>query len=1235
MSKEEPLSLAKCNICSRYSRDISVICERRCLVCSRCQGNPVIKHLFVAQATSSATCPLCENPLSRTMLRWCIRDNTADSVSNASLPAVANQAPMGGSRTTNDLDEHKNPLPGFLKRFKSIYGYLGGVDVIIVPKRVGSSSGGTLTSADGSSKQQGNLGSRPPSQSFGNSNDNAKDFDGMFHKDSVELEGNSESKVLSSTTPNTHAQAPPKEFTNATGLNLPPKYTNTLMLEFAADCVCSQWQSILKNGNESMATMFLKTCMRKKMSQKTNDFKAKSVLDYFYHAGNPLDTQPLLILFGRICGILPRSNRSGYPELIRKAWGPVATSILVIAYCDRCWKLGELKDGDDNPKVDEVRTKLNKFTTTKNLSLKRCIKLLTILQNSDQPHWGMSPLISACKEYKTRMPWDSESVSRLLHIVFAVAESNRAVQLALAKEQVTQKEQGLSNRNSIIHHNTRPGSSQQTVAQSHVDILRSMKMKAKEFWSANARSTHSSDTGSGGDNNYNITNSPIKKTDFDYNSPQIIAQPEMGKILNDDNIFDLVNFSTATDIASTERYKGCTINVAILALICVESWEMEYNAMQYAVNRALVSATRRMAIGGTFDPNNASTNSNERRAILRILKWYANVFQREVDWNEVRELSLRRDFPFHVPESLLEKSTAELHYLATQIAGEWEHKRAREFAEDLAEKAGISIEDYAARIAFAMSQKKSKQNDEEDSLSTLYLETGGIHDDQSELSLNSRFDAITKPLDSNEQIADTYRSPVLVDLPYKSPTPARHTLNITDILDNDPALLTKMRLLSNMPIGPNASKILVKSLDEEILEVVDGRYPTFKQEIKDDSSDEYDSINDENQSQSTIETKDNSLNQLSKDVEIINSVSNSLSNSSVSSSERMNFGKSGSDLPKRQKNIIAVQAKGRVLLKIDELKKKHEDKEMKKRIARIEVYEKNKEEELIKQNGNENTDVLDVSNIDGALAKAEVSVENALAFERAVKVLIYKDRSMQEGVCKYVADGYLNPWQLSKLEVLDLSKANIKAQGAAIIAEKLKAGCCLQRLQLNGNYIGDTGCGHILNALVDGGGCNTLQYLELRRNNLTMINNSLVLVSNLVNLRHLSLASNCITLDNFRHLDVFVRALCTLTKLEKLNLSLNRIQDRGLIALQEDILPSMKCIEQLELKRCFITPKSFPVWEKLLRQKDTSLKKVQAEDNIITTEQLAELKYRAHVANIDFLYNALQDRTIEDNVNVI
>ncbi len=178
---------------------------------------------------------------------------------------------------------------------------------------------------------------------------------------------------------------------------------------------------------------------------------------------------------------------------------------------------------------------------------------------------------------------------------------------------------------------------------------------------------------------------------------------------------------------------------------------------------------------------------------------------------------------------------------------------------------------------------------------------------------------------------------------------------------------------------------------------------------------------------------------------------------------------------------------------------------------------------------------------------------------------------------------------------MDLNKAHIKPLGAALIAEKLNTGCpVLQHLNLNGNFIGDTGCGHVLSALKTGGASASLTHLELRKNNLTMINNSLVLLGNLANLQFLSLASNCLTLDNVRHIDLFVRALCPLVKLEKLNLSMNRIQDIGFAALREDVLPNLTVLKQLSLKRCFITPKSFSQWEKMLRQKDSPLQRINA-----------------------------------------
>ncbi len=115
--------------------------------------------------------------------------------------------------------------------------------------------------------------------------------------------------------------------------------------------------------------------------------------------------------------------------------------------------------------------------------------------------------------------------------------------------------------------------------------------------------------------------SSATKPNYSYNTTSSIAiEPVMGSISHD-NMFDTVGIEKATEMAGQEKYKGLTLHAATLALICVESWEAEYNAMQHAVNRALTSATRRMAIGGKFVANNAAAAGEERRALLRILKW--------------------------------------------------------------------------------------------------------------------------------------------------------------------------------------------------------------------------------------------------------------------------------------------------------------------------------------------------------------------------------------------------------------------------------------------------------------------------------------------------------------------------------------------------------------------------------------------------------------------------------------
>ena len=101
-------------MCSHYDNNIAVICERRCLICFRCQSNIVIQQLLVDalhHASGEALCPLCEKPMSRTMASWC---RNADKMEQASEGAEL----LDGARTVSNLDHVPNPYTSFLRKFK-------------------------------------------------------------------------------------------------------------------------------------------------------------------------------------------------------------------------------------------------------------------------------------------------------------------------------------------------------------------------------------------------------------------------------------------------------------------------------------------------------------------------------------------------------------------------------------------------------------------------------------------------------------------------------------------------------------------------------------------------------------------------------------------------------------------------------------------------------------------------------------------------------------------------------------------------------------------------------------------------------------------------------------------------------------------------------------------------------------------------------------------------------------
>jgi hypothetical protein len=107
---------------------------------------------------------------------------------------------------------------------------------------------------------------------------------------------------------------------NNTGYSLqdvhsaPLKLGVPAILEFMLDCLCAQWQSIVRCGRESILETMLKQVNKKKYSQKTNDFRTKSLLDTLMSAAGT--EIPEFILLCNLVGILPKATSRICPGIL-------------------------------------------------------------------------------------------------------------------------------------------------------------------------------------------------------------------------------------------------------------------------------------------------------------------------------------------------------------------------------------------------------------------------------------------------------------------------------------------------------------------------------------------------------------------------------------------------------------------------------------------------------------------------------------------------------------------------------------------------------------------------------------------------------------------------------------------------------------------------------------------------------------------------------------------------------
>ncbi len=129
-----------------------------------------------------------------------------------------------------------------------------------------------------------------------------------------------------------------------------------------------------------------------------------------------------------------------------------------------------------------------------------------------------------------------------------------------------------------------------------------------------------------------------------------------------------------------------------------------------------------------------------------------------------------------------------------------------------------------------------------------------------------------------------------------------------------------------------------------------------------------------------------------------------------------------------------------------------------------------------------------------------------LTAETVVKYLALRDTRIAPKSFQYVADNYMKPWQLEQMVRVDIDgNAALGIPGAKILSSKLATCCRLVHLNVSGLGMGDTGLRHILAAIVRGKGQLCLLRLDIGGNSITMVSDSFALLAQLTNLRFVAL----------------------------------------------------------------------------------------------------------------------------------
>lgn len=678
---------ATCRFCGCTDDSIQVICESRCLICSRCQQVPAIRKLLVdhtiaidvnpstaSQVTQTylkGFCPVCECPMSSTML------SLISTFKELYRTMADDNKRMGRLVTGMELEEFSTAIAGFLKRYRATYE----ADMRKVAHSIGANA-----------------------------------VENRFLACMAEIYD----------------------------LHTTPTRTSlSAVMEFVADCYAAQWQAMLKNGRESMITTMMRLFNRKRFSQRTNDMRIKAVLDYL--AAVTGSETPELLLFGRLIGLQPRQTAT-----ISPAWAHITACIFAASLSDRCLKTGQFIDITGQPSVADIKPKLMKMCSVpKSITLKRAIKIIELLNSDKQPFWVMAPLIPSCIEYGTKLPWDESSVLKLLNLVLFVGlfEGYNNPNASLSNCAATGAIGGAAGSgnprtpaggtNSAFFATPAAGRS---VAGSAIPSAaasgQATPIRAQSAASGTGTPAAGAIDGAGtpmSGNNNTLPSAP--------NSPSRLSRrPSVGtsgnpggtanglREVTDDQIFSSgrvvmlrsldalvtrlwnssVNASASMGSLESETYflanlhrhnytshlrltfeqvyeiaEGKSISLSEFCYAMINCWDAEYATVKKAIFSGSTTFNRRGAICGHYDIHKAHMNAAERLCMTRLLHWFSDEQDfHGIDWHEVLINAKDRLFPFNVPESLLKKSVNELHYLEDTVVAELRAQRKKDALED-------------------------------------------------------------------------------------------------------------------------------------------------------------------------------------------------------------------------------------------------------------------------------------------------------------------------------------------------------------------------------------------------------------------------------------------------------------------------------------------------------------------------------------------------------------------------